>query len=143
MLIGEFRCSTDSDGRLMLPVPFRADLTGGATVTRGIERCLWIYPVAEWEELAEKLHQLPFTSQAARRFSRFMFSAAAVCTPDQAGQLLLPEQLRQYAGIDDEAVVVGLLSHLEIWHPADWQERTSLFAEEGPALAEAVRQFGI
>jgi len=144
MLLGEFRCRADTDGRLTIPAAFRGELVEGATVTRGIERCLLVYPAPEWERLAEKIQErLPFTSQPARKFARFIFSGAAVCTPDQSDQLLLPDQLRSYAHIEDEAVVVGLLSHLEIWSPRRWHEVKSSFCEDGPALAEKLRKFEI
>lgn len=144
MLLGEFRCSFDREGRLTLPPAFREALAEGATVTRGIERCLLVYPAAEWQKLAEKIQRrLPLTSQPARSFTRFVFSGAASCTPNQAGQLALPDQLRWYAHIEDEAIVVGLLSHLEIWCPGRWQKAKSSFVEEAPALAEGVGQFGI
>ncbi len=144
MLLGEFRCSADGEGRLIVPAAFRGELAAGATVTRGIERCLVVYPLEEWRKVAEMLRQgLPLTSQPARRFARFVFSGAVVCVPDDAGQLSLPDELLRYAGIDEEAVVVGLLSHLEIWDPGKWQRSKTSFVDEGPALAESLREFGI
>jgi len=144
MLLGEFRCTADTEGRLTIPSQFRDELVEGATVTRGIERCVLVYPAVEWEKLAERIEQqLPFTSQPARTFARFIFSGAAICAPDHGGQLLLPDQLRSYARIEDEAIVVGLLSHLEIWSPGYWQEAKSSFSTEGPALAEKLSKFEI
>jgi MraZ protein len=143
MLLGEFRCRTDSGGRLTVPSIFRSELVDGATVTRGIERCLWIYPAVGWQELGEKVRQLPITSQPGRAFARLIFSGAAVCVPDEAGQLLLPDNLRQYARIGDEAVLVGVLSHVEVWSPESWQESKSSFVAEGVVLAEELSGFGI
>jgi MraZ protein len=144
MLLGEFHCTADSEGRLTIPSQFRDELVGGATLTRGIEQCVLVYPATEWEKLAGKIErQLPITSQPARTFARFIFSGAATCAPDQGGQLLLPDQLRSYARIEDEAIVVGLLSHLEIWSPRHWQEAKSSFSSEGPALAEKLSKFEI
>lgn len=143
MLLGEFRCSADSEGRVAVPSAFRAELVEGVTVTRGVERCLLVYPITEWQKLAEKVRRLPFTSQAARAFTRFIFSGAAVCAPDEAGHLPLPGQLRRYARIEEEAIVVGLLSHLEIWAPSLWRTTQSSFVEEGAALAEKLSEFGI
>jgi len=144
MLLGEFRSPADGDGRLTIPSVFRAELVEGATVTRGIEQCLLVYPAPEWEKLVEKIEErLPFTSQPARSFARFIFSGAALCAPDEGDQLLLPDQLRSYASIEDEAVVVGLLSHLEIWSPRRWQKVKSSFCKDGPALAEKLREFEI
>mgnify|MGYP006284076317 CR=1 FL=1 len=143
MLVGEFRCSTDSEGRVPIPSAFRAELADGATVTRGIDRCLLVYPTREWQNLAQKIRVLPLTSQPARGFIRFIFSGANVCAPDQAGRLSLPEQLCQYAEIDGEVVLVGLLSHVEIWSPGLWEETRSSFVEEGAALAEQLSEFAI
>ena len=144
MLIGEFRCETDADGRLLLPSPFRVVLAQGATVTRGLERCLLVYPSEEWERLSEDIcRRLPFTNQAARSFRRFLFSAAAASAPGEAGHLALPDELRRYASINGEAVVIGLLTHLEIWCPEHWKRTKSTLVEEGPALAEQLRELGI
>jgi MraZ protein len=142
---------------LTIPAVFRAEFVEGATVTRGIERCLVVYPAIEWQKLAEKIRQLPLTSQPARAFTRFIFSGAAICVASQAGQfpgvdttpgelpseLFLPDQLRAYAQVDGEAIAVGLLSRVEIWSPERWQRVKSSFVEEGAALAEALSEFGV
>ncbi|MGD8244764.1 MAG: division/cell wall cluster transcriptional repressor MraZ [Anaerolineae bacterium] len=144
MLLGEFLCRTDGDGRLTIPAEFQAELVAGATVTRGIERCLSVYPVAEWQRLVERMEKrLPVTSRQARAFRRLMFSAALTCVPDQRGQIGLPERLRQYADIQNEAVVVGLVSHVEIWSPGQWQKVDAALANDGVNLAEGLRDFGI
>ncbi|MGD2143007.1 MAG: division/cell wall cluster transcriptional repressor MraZ [Anaerolineae bacterium] len=144
MLLGEFRCAADSDGRLTIPAELRADLLEGATVTRGVERCLLVYPAAEWKKVAEKMRDcLPLTNRAARAFTRLLFSGASACTPDKRGEMPLPEALRRYADIADQAVVVGLLSHLEIWNPGRWREMRSELVQDGVALAEELGEFGI
>jgi MraZ protein len=144
MLIGEFRCRTDEGGRVTIPSEFRSELGEGATVTRGIDHCLMVYPAAKWQTLAEEIeHQLPLTSKLARAFNRLMFSGAAACALDQEGQIELPDPLREYAGIDGEVVIVGLFSHLEIWSPRQWQEMRSEALGDGVALAEGLREFGI
>lgn len=144
MLLGEYHCRTDSEGRLTVPLELRAQLMEGATVTRGIERCLFVYPVAEWQRLAEKMQdRLPLTSRQARAFRRLILSGALACAPDSRGQICLPDQLRQYANIEDEVVIVGLISHLEIWSPPRWQEVRSELADDGVALAEGLGEFGI
>lgn len=144
MLLGEFHCKTDTEGRLALPAAFRATLAPGATVTRGLERCLVVYPEEEWEKLsADVVDRLPFTNQAARSFRRFLFSAAASSIPGEAGRLELPDELRRYASINGEAVVVGLLTHLEIWSPEQWKRMKSALVEDGLALADELRELGI
>lgn len=144
MLLGEFRCGADGEGRVTIPSSLRGELIDGATVTRGIERCLLVYPSVEWEKLTGKIEErLPFTSQSARSFARFIFSGAQTCVPDRTGQVFLPDRLREYAGIEDEVIIVGLLSHLEVWCPEQWQETKSTLLEDGPALAQELRDLGI
>jgi MraZ protein len=144
MLLGEFHCSTDDQGRLTVPPEFLDDLMEGATVTRGIEHCLFIYPAVEWRKLAQRIQdRLPLTSRPARAFKRLMFSGALACAPDQSGQISLPERLRQYANIENEVVVVGLVSHLEVWSLRRWQEMSAALADDGAAMAEALGEFGI
>lgn len=144
MLLGEFHCTADDKGWLPVPPEFLAELVDGATVTRGIEQCLFVYPVAEWQRLAEKMqNRLPLTSRQARAFRRLMFSGATACEPDHRGQILLPDRLRQYANIGDEVVVVGLGSHLEIWSPRQWQEMSAALADDGAILADELGEFGI
>jgi MraZ protein len=144
MLLGEFRCPTDGAGRLTVPAEIRPRLMEGATVTRGIERCLFVYPVAEWQKLAEKMRdRLPLTNRQARAFTRLMFSGALTLAPDPRGRIRLPERLRQYANIEDEVVIVGLISHLEIWSPRQWQEISAALTDEGAALADQLAEFGI
>jgi MraZ protein len=144
MLIGEFHCGTDEGGRVRIPSEFHPELGEGATVTRGIDRCLVLYPATKWRTLAEKIeYQLPVTSKLARAFNRLVFSGATVCVIDEEGQIELPGPLRDYAEIDDEVVVVGLFSHLEIWSPRRWQEMRTESLENGATLAEELSEFGI
>lgn len=142
MLLGEFHCSTDGEGRLTIPPEFRAELAHGATVTRGIDRCVVVYPAVEWQGLAEKIEdRLPLTSRQARAFSRLMFSGALACALDQEGQIHVPDQLREYANIENEVVVVGLFSHLEIWSPRQWQRTRAESVQDGAGLAEELGEF--
>jgi MraZ protein len=144
MFLGEFHCPTDSEGWMTVPPEFRGELMEGATLTRGIERCLLVYPAAEWQKLADKMqNRLPLTSRRARGFGRLMFSGALTCVPDQLGRIRLPDRLRQYASIKDEVVVVGLVSHLEIWSPPQWQETSAALADDAVALAEELGEFGV
>jgi len=144
MLLGEFRCETDGEGRMVLPTDFSAEMAQGATVTRGIERCLLVYPADEWARLSGALRErLPLTSQPARAFGRFLFSAASSCEPGAEGRVTVPRQLLQYAGIEGEAVVIGLLTHLEVWQPEHWERTKSTLVEEGAVLADQLQELGI
>ena len=142
MLLGEFQCAADK--RLAIPTELVLALGEGVTITRGIDRCLFIYPAGEWLKLVEKMQrQLSLTNRDARTFARLMFSGALTCTPNQEGQIPLPNDLRQYAGIEDEAIVVGLCTHLEVWNPQRWQEVNDQTVKEGAAVAERLTHLEI
>jgi len=144
MLLGEFHCIADSSGKLSMPIEFTTKLDDGLTLTRGIDRCLFVYPAEEWHRLAERVQgRLPLTSAAARAFARLMFSSALACTPDDKGRIPLPNSLRQYAGIEGEAIVIGLYNHLEIWNPQRWQEVSERMVEEGARVVERLSHLEI
>lgn len=143
MLLGEFHSTADGE-KLQIPAELRAELGEGLTLTRGIERCLFIYPAAEWRRLVEKIKErLPLTSREGRKFARLIFSGALACTPDPEGGIPLPGLLRQYAGIGDEAVIVGLYTHLEVWNPQRWEKVRARIEDEGVATAEALVHLNI
>lgn len=144
MLLGEFQCATKDDGRIRIPIELWPELDKGLTLTRGIERCLFAYPASEWQELVDKIkHRLPLTNRDARAFGRLMFSAALTCTPDSRGQIPLPENLRQYAEIQESAVVIGVGTHLEIWNPQRWQKTREQMVEESIAIVEKLSELGV
>ena len=126
MFLGEFTHTIDDKGRLTIPAKFRDELEGGLIVTRGLDGCLWAYPRFEWETLAQKISKLPTTSQAARNFARFMFSSAFDSIPDRQGRVILPQNLREYAGIQNETTVIGVMNRVEILNPTKW---TDVFSE--------------
>lgn len=120
MFLGEFVHVLDSKGRLTVPAKFRAELDGSFVVTRGIDRCLALFPIPKWEELAERVSELPLTVRQARAFRRLLFANATDVSPDGQGRILIPPRLREYAGIDGEVVVAGLNDHIELWSPEAW-----------------------
>ncbi|MBU0702394.1 MAG: division/cell wall cluster transcriptional repressor MraZ [Chloroflexi bacterium] len=122
MFLGEFVHTIDEKGRLTVPAKFRDDLDAGLVVTRGIDPCLAIYPMEEWEQLAEKVSALPVTDRRARAFRRLVFAAASDAVPDKQGRVLIPPRLREYAGLDSEVVVIGLDTYVEVWNPDSWGE---------------------
>lgn len=143
MFLGEFEHTIDDKGRLTIPAKFRAELAKGVVVTRGLDRCLFVYPLEEWQKLAGKVSQLPITHPNARMFSRLIFSGAADLSPDRQGRVLLPPQLREYAGLDGEAVVIGVSTRLEIWSKPTWTKVRREVEEEGGMLAEHLKDLGI
>jgi len=140
MFLGEFIHAIDEKGRLTIPAKFRADLAAGLVVTRGIDRCLAIYPLEEWNRLAERVSALPLTDRRARAFRRLVFASAADAVPDRQGRLLIPPRLREYADLDSEVIVTGLNTYIEVWNTGGWaQERErvegdDVDAEEWAAL---------
>lgn len=120
MFLGRHAHALDTKGRLAVPARFRDSLADGVVLTRGIDRCLSLYPMAVWLPLAEKVAALPMTDPDARNFRRIVFAEAADLTLDNQGRMLVPPELRRYAGLDREALVVGVHSHLEVWSPKAW-----------------------
>jgi len=112
-------------------------------VTRGLDRCLLVYPLPEWDKLAQRINGLPITQRDARTFTRLIYSGAIHCELDRQGRILLPQYLREYAGIDNESVVIGLYARLEIWNPIRWQEVRKKVEEEGDIIAEQLADLGI
>ncbi|MGB3305978.1 MAG: division/cell wall cluster transcriptional repressor MraZ [Thermomicrobiales bacterium] len=135
MFLGRFEHTLDSKGRIAIPSRFRADLGDGLVVTRGIDRCLAVYPMAAWQNLAARINDLSMADPNARLLRRMVFSEAMDATLDGQGRVLLPGDLRTYAGIDREAIVVGLHSSFEIWSPQRWAEVNATVEASGSDVA--------
>ena len=143
MFTGEYRHSVDVKGRLAVPAKFRAQLDSGAFVSRWMDACLAIWPRAAWERLADKVAALPTVENAgARLFSRFLFANAVEVVWDAQGRFVLPSYLREAAGLESEAVIVGSLDHAEIWTPSGWDDYRKAL-EEPDGLAKAFSGLGI
>lgn len=142
MFLGEYLHTIDDKGRLTLPAKFRAELATGVVVTRGIDKCLFAFPMAEWEKLAERVSNLPLTEAQAREFRRLLFSGANDAELDKQGRVLLPQYLREYAGLDGNVIVAGLNTHMEIWAPEAWNAIRNNFEAEA-SNAEYWTQLGI
>jgi MraZ protein len=122
VFLGEFVHILDSKGRLTIPAKFRAGLDTGLVITRGIDRCLAVFPISEWEQLAEQVSDLPMTDRRARAFRRLLFANASDVFPDKQGRVLIPPRLREYANLDGEVVVAGLNTYIEVWNNTAWDE---------------------
>ena len=120
MLLGEYRHNLDPKGRLIIPAKFRQDLGSEFILTRGLDGCLFGYPMASWQKLEEKLAKLPLTRRDSRRFVRFFYAAAAEMTFDKQGRINLPQNLIEYAKLDKACVLVGVSNRIEIWSAANW-----------------------
>lgn len=115
MLIGEYHHNIDEKGRLIIPSKFREDIGSKFIVTRGLDGCLFVYAMNEWENIVSKLKKLPFTKKDARTFNRFFMSGATVCEFDKQGRINLPSSLINYATLQKECTIIGVNDRLEIW----------------------------
>jgi MraZ protein len=121
MFLGEFRHTIDEKGRLTIPAKFRGLLAAGMVITRGFDRNLMAFSLEGWETLAERVRALPMSDPTARELRRRVFSGAADLIPDRQGRVLLPSYLREFANIDTDVVITGMLDHLEIWNYEAWE----------------------
>lgn len=122
MLMGEYHHTIDEKGRLIIPSKFRLELGESFVVTRGLENCLFVYSLVEWEKISSKLKTLPFTKKDARNFSRFFLSGACQLEFDKQGRINLPDTLISYATLNKDCVVVGVGDRLEIWSSELWDK---------------------
>jgi MraZ protein len=139
---GEYRHTVDDKGRVAVPSKFRAQLDDGAVVSRWLDACLAIHTKTGWEALADKVAGLPITDAGSRLFQRYVFAGAVEAPLDRQGRVLVPAFLREWAGLDGEAVVVGSRDHAEIWAPARW-DGYRLALEDPEELAKALDGLGI
>jgi len=143
MFIGEFKHSIDDKGRIAVPAKFREAFKSGAIVTRGLDRCLFVFEKKEWDVLAEKIKALPISQANSRAFSRLMLGGAMEVNLDVQSRILLPDYLREYAGLKKQTVVAGLYNRLEIWDEESWRkykEKTEASSED---IAENLEGLGI
>ena len=115
MFMGEYNHTVDPKGRLIIPAKFREQLGDEFVVTKGLDGCLFVYTKEEWHNIEEKFRGISMTSKDARKFSRFFFAGAAALELDKQGRILLPPVLREYADLQKDVVLVGVLSRVEIW----------------------------
>ena len=141
MFMGEYNHTVDPKGRLIVPSKFREQLGSEFVVTKGLDGCLFVYPAEEWHNIEEKFRNISMTSKDARKFSRFFFAGAAAVELDKQGRILIPSVLREYAGIEKDAVLVGMGSHLEIWSKDRWLGANSF--DDIEEIAESMEGFGI
>ena len=121
MFMGEYQHSIDSKGRLIVPSKLRENLGSTFVITRGLDNCLFGYPMDEWRKLEEKLKELPMTKKDARAFARFFFSGATEVEVDKQGRINIPSTLASYAKLEKECVILGVSSKIEIWSKEAWE----------------------
>jgi MraZ protein len=142
MFIGEYEHALDSKNRIIVPSKFREELGNKFILTKGLDGCLYAYPLSEWEILEQKLKNLPLTSKNARAFVRFFFSGANEIDMDKQGRSLIPQNLLEYAEVKKEIVSIGVSNRVEIWSKENWEEynNSNIDFDE---IAEQMSELGI
>lgn len=143
MFIGEFSYKIDSKKRLAVPSKFRDELNGKAVVTRGLDGCLFLYKIDEWQALAEKISNLPLAQSDARSFARVMLAGAMEVELDSSGRILIPDYLKKYADLNKEVVIAGVYNRMEIWDKKKWDDYKSTTEEEVGDIAERLKELGV
>lgn len=143
MFIGEYQHGFDAKGRIIIPSKFRAALGEHFVITRGLDKCIFVYPKDEWNLFEGKLKALPLTKQDARAFSRFFFSGANECDFDKQGRILVPAHLRDYAEIGKDAVIIGVANRVEIWAKDSWTAYNESDLLSLDSIASKMEELGI
>ena len=143
MFLGEHQHTIDAKGRVVLPSRFRDNLVDGCFITKGQERCLFVFTPKQWDQEVERIRSLPRTDRRLRNYSRVFFAGALDQKPDKQGRIQIPATLRDYAGLQKEVFVVGVGERVEIWDSAKWQEITADADSEYADIEEALSEHGI
>ncbi|NYE05299.1 MraZ protein [Bacillus niacini] len=143
MFMGEYHHSIDNKGRMIVPSKFREELGEMFIITRGLDQCLFGYPLKEWALIEDKLKGLPLTKKDARAFTRFFFSGATESELDKQGRINIPAPLLQYAKLEKECVVLGVSNRIEIWGKQIWEDYFSESEESFAEIAENMIGFDI
>ncbi len=143
MFIGEYEHSVDSKGRLIMPAKLREEIGEKFVVTKGLDGCLFAYSQKEWTAFEEKLKTLPLTSKNARDFTRFFLSGAIECEIDKQGRFLISGNLREFANLEKEVVIIGVNTRIEIWSKTKWKEYSQNDNINVDEIAENMTMLGI
>ena len=143
MLIGEYEHSLDVKGRLIMPAKLREDIGEKFIITKGLDGCLFGFSLSEWTNFEEKLKSLPLTNKNARDFVRFFLSGAVECEIDKQGRFLVASNLREYASMEKEVVIIGVGTRIEFWSKDKWNQYNSSDNISADTLAENMTMLGI
>ena len=143
MFIGEYQHTIDTKKRLALPAKFRKELGTSVVITRWLDNCLVVYPEKEWQIMSDKLGKLPASQAEARGFARILLGGAMLVDLDNLGRILVPEYLKEYAGLKKNVVICGLFNRLEIWDEKKWEVYKTKVEKEVGDLAEKLKELGI
>ena len=133
MFMGEYHHTIDDKGRLIIPSKFRSELGESFVITRGLDNCLFVFSLIEWNKIVEKLKKLSFTKKDARNFTRFLLSGATICELDKQGRANISTSLIEFASLDKECIVIGVNDRLEIWSKEKWE---NFFNENSDKLSD-------
>ena len=143
MFIGEYNHTLDSKGRLIVPSKLRESLGERFFLTKGLDGCLFVYPSEEWDGFTQKLKELPVTNKDVRKFVRFFLAGASECEVDKQGRVLIPANLREFAKLEKEAVLVGVSNRIEIWNRDKWEEINDVDVDDMDDIARHMEDIGI
>jgi MraZ protein len=142
MLIGQYTHNIDDKNRISLPAKFRKEIGKKVVITHGLDNCLFLYPLKEWEKIAEKLAGLSMGQADTRGFNRFMLAGAMDVDVDSVGRMLIPEHLKGFAKLDREVVFTGVHNRIELWNKAAWEEYKKKIESSADSLAEKLGEVG-
>jgi len=142
MLIGEYKHNLDPKKRLAIPAKFRKEMGEKIVITKGLDQCLFVYPLAEWEKEAEKLSSLLTGTADKRNFARILLSGATDVELDALGRILIPDYLKSFAGLKEKTVIVGVYKRLEIWNEENWENYRQRVEKQTDMLAEKLGEQG-
>ncbi|MBZ5748715.1 MULTISPECIES: division/cell wall cluster transcriptional repressor MraZ [Metabacillus] len=143
MFMGEYHHTIDLKGRMIVPAKFRDGLGEAFVLTRGLDQCLFGYPMSEWQIIEEKLKTLPLTKKDARAFTRFFFSGATECEIDKQGRINIATPLLQYAKLEKECVVIGVSNRIELWSKSIWENYVAEQEDSFEEIAENMIDFDL
>lgn len=143
MFLGEFEHTIDDKGRVAIPARFREELGERFVLTRGFEQCLQAFPRLMWDELSDKINRLPLANTQARSLRRILFSPAAEVEIDRQGRILIPQGLREYAGLAEEVLITGMNTYFELWSGERWRAVQDELTTSGAAIADHMSDLGI
>ena len=143
MFLGEYSYSIDDKKRLAVPAKFRLKLGKKAVITRGLDNCLFLFPLKDWNVLAEKLSKMPISQADARGFSRLMLAGAMEVDLDNLGRILVPDYLKQYASLNKKVIVAGLYNRVKVWDEDKWNIYKKQTEKEAGSIAERLKELGV
>jgi len=140
MFVGTTQNSIDEKGRLTLSAKWRSELASGVVITRGFDKCLFIFPQSKYETMAHEIEEQGMALADVRTFARHLAALAEQAEPDKQGRIIIPQNLREFAGLNGEVVVIGVVNRLEVWNPEKYKEVNKQVEASADAVAERYGQ---